>query len=244
MSSGRDAGLPQVVEQLGQDHTAVGGLVLTALDAVGEGDGDRLARAHEVTDRPAAERRVERRAGGRHRVGERLRLVVGAVGGDHHRVVGDLDHDVSVAVLDARPACDALHVRGFACYTLHPICMLMCIKSIDFNSGGHVTALRRTVLPLAGFAVVIAAWWLTATTGLTGKDVPTPGDVFAAAWEGCASPRACSSTSGSASLRVLIGVASAARSRSRWASRWRGSPPCARCSTRSSTSAGPCRRSR
>jgi NitT/TauT family transport system permease protein len=83
----------------------------------------------------------------------------------------------------------------------------MCTKSIDFNSGGHVTALRRTVLPFAGFAVVIAAWRLTATTGITGKEVPTPGEVFAAAWEGLREPEGLLVDIRLSVLRVLIGVA-------------------------------------
>ena len=105
---GRDAGPLEVVEQLGEHDTPVGGLVLAALDAVGEGDGDGLPGADQVTDRPAAQGRVERGARGADGVGERLRLVVGAVRGDHHRVVGDLDGDVSVAVLQLD-----LHVMPF-----------------------------------------------------------------------------------------------------------------------------------
>ena len=70
-----------------------------------------------------------------------------------------------------------------------------------------MTALRRTVLPFAGFAVVIAAWWLTATTGITGKEVPTPGEVFAAAWEGLREPEGLLVDIRLSVLRVLIGVA-------------------------------------
>lgn len=70
-----------------------------------------------------------------------------------------------------------------------------------------MTALRRTVLPFAGFAVVIAAWWLTAATGITGKEVPTPGEVFAAAWEGLREPEGLLVDIRLSVLRVLIGVA-------------------------------------
>jgi NitT/TauT family transport system permease protein len=83
----------------------------------------------------------------------------------------------------------------------------MCSKSLDFISGGHVTALRRTVLPLAGFAVVIAVWWLAASSGLTGKDLPTPGDVFAAAWSGLREPEGLMVDIRLSVLRVLIAVA-------------------------------------
>jgi NitT/TauT family transport system permease protein len=70
-----------------------------------------------------------------------------------------------------------------------------------------VTALRRTVLPLAGFAVVIVAWWLVAATGVTGKNVPTPGEVFAAAREGLQGPDGLLIDIRLSVLRVLIGVA-------------------------------------
>lgn len=69
-----------------------------------------------------------------------------------------------------------------------------------------MTALRRTVLPLAGFAVVIAVWWLAASSGLTGKDLPTPGDVFAAAWSGLREPEGLMVDIRLSVLRVLIGV--------------------------------------
>lgn len=70
-----------------------------------------------------------------------------------------------------------------------------------------MTALRRTVLPVAGFAVVISGWWLVAATGVTGKNVPTPGEVFAAAWEGLQGADGLVVDIRLSVLRVLIGVA-------------------------------------
>lgn len=69
-------------------------------------------------------------------------------------------------------------------------------------------ALRRTLLPFVGFALVIGLWWLTAVSGVMGnKPLPTPADVLEATWIGLRAPEGLLVDIRLSVLRVLIGVA-------------------------------------
>lgn len=70
-----------------------------------------------------------------------------------------------------------------------------------------MTALRRTVLPFAGFGLVLAVWWLAAVADVTGsKDLPSPADVMGAAWDGLRETDGLLVDIRLSVLRVLIAV--------------------------------------
>lgn len=69
-------------------------------------------------------------------------------------------------------------------------------------------ALRRTLLPFVGFALVIALWWITAVSGVMGdKPLPTPAEVLDAGWTGLRAPDGLLVDIRISVLRVLIAVA-------------------------------------
>lgn len=68
-------------------------------------------------------------------------------------------------------------------------------------------ALRRTLLPFVGFALVIALWWIAAVSGVVGdRNLPTPVAVLDAGWTGLREPDGLLVDIRLSVLRVLIGV--------------------------------------
>jgi NitT/TauT family transport system permease protein len=69
------------------------------------------------------------------------------------------------------------------------------------------SSVRRGLLPLAGFAIFIGAWWLLAVSGLMGEgQIPPPGDVLSTIVNGFSQDGLLLDVRLSV-LRVLIGVA-------------------------------------
>ena len=101
-----------------------GGVVRAALDPVGERDGDRAAAPDQVADRFGAQRVGQRLAGRGDGVLERRGLVGGGLGSHDHRVVGEIDAHVAVAVLEL----DLHALPSFTCglvAELHITCNLL-----------------------------------------------------------------------------------------------------------------------
>ena len=96
-----------------------------------------------------------------------------------------------------------------------------------------LATVRRVVLPVLGVALAVAVWW---ALSLQDDRTPSPAAVFRTIVDGMRTSDGLLLDARLSVLRVLIGVALGATAAVPSGSRWRGSAPCARCSTRWSAS--------